>query len=214
MKFFLDTAIVEEIKKAKELGMLDGVTTNPTLIQKSGRPFKEVLKEICSLTEGPVSAEVTALDADGMINEGEELAGISDNIVIKIPCTTEGLKAIRGLADNRINTNATLCFSPSQALMVAKAGATYVSPFVGRLDDIAQDGMQLIRDIKLIYDNYEFPTEIIVASIRHPMHVVDAAKAGAHIATIPYSSFEKLMFHPLTDAGIKRFLEDWENAKK
>ncbi len=214
MKFFLDTAITDEIRKAEAMGVLDGVTTNPTLIQKSGRQFKEVLKEICSITKGPVSAEVTSLDAEGMIKEGTELSKTAKNVVIKIPCTIEGLTAIKALETKGIRTNATLCFSPSQALLVAKAGASYVSPFVGRLDDISQDGMQLIRDVKQIYDNYGFKTEIIVASVRHPIHVIDSAKAGAHIATVPFAVFEKLMSHPLTDAGIRKFLEDWEKAKK
>ncbi|MCD6156396.1 MAG: fructose-6-phosphate aldolase [Candidatus Atribacteria bacterium] len=212
MKFFIDTAQVEEIKKALELGILDGVTTNPTLVAKTGRGFKEVITEICSLVPGPVSAEVVSLDAQGMIREARELASWAPNIVVKIPITEEGLKAIKVLSQEGIKVNTTLIFQPLQALMAAKAGARYVSPFVGRLDDISSNGLQLVADIVQIFKNYGFTTEVIVASVRNPMHVVEAAKMGAHIATIPYAVISKLVKHPLTDLGIKRFLEDWEKV--
>ncbi len=211
MKFFIDTAKIEEIKAALDMGLVDGVTTNPTLISKTGKPAFEVLEEICKLVSGPVSAEVLALDYKGMVAQAQELAKIADNIVIKIPMTVEGLKAVRTLKEKNIKTNVTLVFSPSQALLAAKAGADFVSPFVGRLDDISHYGMDLIRDIVTIFSNYTFQTQIIVASIRHPLHVVEAALLGAHIATIPFNVIEKLSKHPLTDVGIKRFLED---AKK
>ncbi len=212
MKFFVDTAQVDEIKKALELGILDGVTTNPTLVAKTGRGFKEVITEICSLVPGPVSAEVVSLDAQGMIREARELASWAPNIVVKIPITEEGLKAIKVLSQEGIKVNTTLIFQPLQALMAAKAGARYVSPFVGRLDDISSNGLQLVADIVQIFKNYGFTTEVIVASVRNPMHVVEAAKMGAHIATIPYAVISKLVKHPLTDLGIKRFLEDWEKV--
>lgn len=212
MKFFIDTAQVDEIKKALELGILDGVTTNPTLVAKTGRGFKEVITEICSLVPGPVSAEVVSLDAQGMIREARELASWAPNIVVKIPITEEGLKAIKVLSQEGIKVNTTLIFQPLQALMAAKAGARYVSPFVGRLDDISSNGLQLVADIVQIFKNYGFTTEVIVASVRNPMHVVEAAKMGAHIATIPYAVISKLVKHPLTDLGIKRFLEDWEKV--
>ncbi|MDI3531168.1 MAG: transaldolase [Candidatus Atribacteria bacterium] len=212
MKFFIDTARVEEIKKALELGILDGVTTNPTLVSQTGRGFKEVITEICSLVPGPVSAEVVSLDAQGMIREARELASWAPNIVVKIPITEEGLKAIKVLSQEGIKVNTTLIFQPIQALMAAKAGARYVSPFVGRLDDLSSNGLQLVADIVQIFKNYGFTTEVIVASIRNPMHVVEAAKMGAHIATIPYAVISKLVKHPLTDLGIKRFLEDWEKV--
>lgn len=212
MKFFIDTADVTEIRKANDLGLVDGVTTNPSLIARSGRTFREVIEEIVSIVDGPISAEVIALDADGMIREAEELAAIHPNIVVKIPMTPEGLKATRELARKGIRTNVTLIFSANQALLAAKAGATYVSPFVGRLDDISQDGMELIDDIRTIFDNYGFTTEIIVASIRNPVHVLHAAKIGADIATIPYGVMMQLAKHPLTDAGIARFLEDWKSV--
>ena len=212
MKFFLDTANVEEIKQAMEWGILDGVTTNPTLISKTGRPFKEVVKEILDLVEGPVSLETVSLDYEGMIREGRMIAELGENVVVKIPMTKEGLKAVQVLESEGIPTNVTLVFSPMQALLAAKAGASYVSPFVGRLDDISSDGMKLIQDVKDIFDNYEFDTEIIVASVRHPMHVYEAALIGAHICTIPFKVMEQLFKHPLTDIGIERFLKDWEKV--
>lgn len=214
MKIFIDTANIKEIEEAASLGVIDGVTTNPTLISKEGRPALELLKEICSLVEGPVSAEVISLEAKGMVREGCELAKIANNIVIKIPLVKEGLKAVRILSKEGIKANVTLCFSPSQALLVAKAGAEYVSPFIGRLDDISQVGMDLIRDIKIIYRNYNFKTQVIVASVRNPVHVVDAALAGADIATVPFLVIEQLIKHPLTDIGIQRFLEDYKKIPK
>jgi transaldolase len=210
MKLFIDSANLEEIKKANSLGVLDGVTTNPTLLAKEKQKPIEQLKKICSEVKGPVSAEVIALSAADMIKEARQLSKLSENIVIKIPSTVEGLKATKELTSLGIRTNLTLCFSASQALLVAKAGATYVSPFVGRLDDISFEGMDLIKDIKLIYSQYGIPTQIIVASIRHPLHFVEAARIGADVATVPYAVIEKLMQHPLTDIGIKRFLEDWK----
>ena len=214
MKFFIDTANLEEIKKAVDMGMVDGVTTNPSLIARENKPFVEIIKEICKIVDGPISAEVIALDAEGMVREGRELAAIHSNIVIKIPMTTEGLKAVKTLADEKIRTNVTLIFSASQALMAAKAGASYASPFVGRLDDISQNGMDLISDIMNIYDNYGYATEVIVASIRNPNHVVDAALLGAHIATIPFKVIAQLARHPLTDLGMEQFLADWEKRAK
>ncbi|HIJ79588.1 MAG: fructose-6-phosphate aldolase [Desulfobulbaceae bacterium] len=214
MKFFIDTANIEEIKKAVEMGMVDGVTTNPSLIARENKPFAEIIKEICEVVNGPISAEVIALDTEGMVREGRELAAIHPNIVIKIPMTTEGLKAVRRLADEKIRTNVTLVFSASQALLVAKAGANYVSPFVGRLDDISQHGMELISEIMTIYDNYGYATEIIVASIRNPIHVVESAMLGAHIATIPFKVIAQLAKHPLTDLGMEKFLTDWEKRTK
>lgn len=214
MKFFIDTANVDEIKKALALGMVDGVTTNPSLVSKESRPFLEILKEICSLVEGPVSAEVVSLEAEGMVQEARELAKIADNIVIKIPMLEEGLKAVKILTAEGIKTNVTLVFSANQALLAAKAGATFVSPFVGRLDDIGQNGMDLIADIMTVYRNYGFTTEVIVASVRHPMHVLEAARLGADIATIPYKVIAQLAKHPLTDRGIQQFLADWEKRKK
>ncbi|MDD5115758.1 MAG: fructose-6-phosphate aldolase [Candidatus Omnitrophica bacterium] len=210
MKIFIDTASVKEIKEAAELGLIDGVTTNPTLMSKEGRDPVQVLKEICSLVSGPVSAEVISLDSCGMIGEAHELVKIAKNIVIKVPLIKEGLKAVKALAAEGIKTNVTLCFSPSQALLAAKAGATYISPFIGRLDDISQEGIVLIEEIKKIYGNYGFKTEIIVASVRNPVHVVNAALIGADIATIPFSVIEQLIKHPLTDIGVKRFLEDYK----
>jgi len=212
MKFFLDTADVDQIKKAMEWGILDGVTTNPTLISKTGRPFKEVVKEILEIVDGPVSLETVSLDAKGMIEEGRTLAKMGDNVVVKIPMTPEGMKAVRVLEAEGIPTNVTLVFSPVQALIAAKAGASYVSPFVGRLDDISGEGMKLIREVKEIFLNYEIDTEIIVASVRHPMHVVEAALIGADICTMPFSVMEKLFKHPLTDKGIDLFLKDWEKV--
>jgi transaldolase len=214
MKFFIDTANVEEIKEAHAMGMVDGVTTNPSLIAKEGRVFEAVIKEICEIVDGPISAEVIGLEADGMVSEARELAKIHPNVVIKVPMTIDGLKATRQLAAENIKTNVTLVFSPLQALMAAKAGATFVSPFVGRLDDLSLDGMQLVEQIAEIYANYAYDTEIIVASIRNPLHVLDSALAGADIATIPFSVLSKLAAHPLTDKGIQAFLADWEKTKK
>lgn len=214
MKFFIDTANIEEIKKGLALGMVDGVTTNPSLVAKEPRPFLEILKEICELVEGPVSAEVISLDAEGMVAEARDLVKIADNIVIKIPMIEEGLKAVKILASEGIKTNVTLIFSASQALLAAKAGATYVSPFVGRLDDISINGLDLIADIMTILRNYGFATEVIVASVRSPMHVVESALLGADIATIPYKVIAQLAKHPLTDIGMQQFLADWEKRKK
>lgn len=214
MKFFIDTADVKEIREAHSLGILDGVTTNPTLISKTGRPWRECVEEICSIVDGPVSVEAVSLKAEEIIKEARELSRIARNVVIKVPIMKDGLKAVRVLSQEGIETNMTLCFSPNQAVLAAKAGATYVSPFVGRLDDVGQSGMALIEEIRTIYDNYGYKTQIIVASIRHPMHVRDAALMGADIATIPFEVFEKLVQHPLTDVGIKRFLADWEKVPK
>jgi len=214
MKFFLDTANVEEIKKAIELGVCDGVTTNPTLIMKEGKDHKSVIAEIAKVVKGPISVEGIADDAPGMIKEGEEFATWAKNVVVKVPMTKEGLKAVRVLESKGIKTNVTLVFSASQALLVAKAGASYVSPFVGRLDDISQDGMELISDIMDIYENFGFKTEVIVASIRDPIHVTDAAVLGAHIATIPAAVLDKMWKHPLTDAGIATFKEHYHTKKK
>lgn len=214
MKFFIDTANVDEIREAHAMGMVDGVTTNPSLIAKEGRVFEDVIKEICEIVDGPISAEVISLDTAGMVREARELAKIHSNIVIKIPMTVDGLKATRQLSQENIKTNVTLIFSPLQALMAAKAGATYVSPFVGRLDDLSQDGMQLVEQIVEIFNNYGFDTEVIVASIRNPLHVLDSALMGADIATIPFNVLSKLAAHPLTDKGIQSFLSDWEKAKK
>ncbi len=213
MKFFIDTANVEEIRKAWEIGVIDGVTTNPSLISKENSDPIGLLKEICSIVDGPISAEAVSLKADGMVREAEELAKIHENIVVKIPMTEDGLRAVKRLSSEGIKTNVTLIFSASQALLAAKAGATYVSPFVGRLDDISHIGMELVRDIQDIYENYFFDTEVIVASIRNPLHVVEAAKMGADIATIPYSVITQLIRHPLTDIGIEKFLKDWEKVK-
>jgi transaldolase len=210
MKFFIDSADVGEIKSLAALGLVDGVTTNPTLIAKSGRNFTDAVAEICNLVEGPVSAEVTATDFEGMIAEGRALAKIADNIAVKVPLTWAGLQACKTLSDEDTMVNVTLCFSANQALLAAKAGATFVSPFVGRLDDIGEDGMQLIRDIRMIYDNYPLlQTEILAASIRHPMHVTEAAKAGADVSTVPPNVFKQLVAHPLTDKGLAAFLADW-----
>lgn len=214
MKFFIDTANLDEIKKASEMGMVDGVTTNPSLIAKEGCGFEERITDICALVEGPVSAEVVSNDSTGMIEEAKRLADLAENVVIKIPMTTEGLKATKSLSALGIKTNVTLVFSPLQALLAAKAGATFVSPFVGRLDDISTDGMELISDIVQIYDNYNFSTEIIVASIRHPMHVLESARLGADIATIPYKVIAQLAKHPLTDIGLEKFLSDWQKVPK
>ncbi len=209
MKFFVDTAVIEDIRDLNEYGLLDGVTTNPSLIAKSGRDFKEVIAEICSVVDGPVSAEVAAMDFAGMVAEGEHLAAIAPNVVIKLPLTLDGLKACRHFTAKGIKTNVTLCFSANQALLAAKAGATYISPFVGRLDDINIDGMDLIRDIRDIYDNYGFETEILAASVRTPNHVKDAALAGADVATIPPAVIKGLAKHVLTDKGLEQFAKDW-----
>ncbi len=214
MKFFIDTANVAEISEAVALGMVDGVTTNPSLIAREKRPFEEIIKEITALVNGPISAEVVSLEAQGMVDEGRKLAAISDNIVIKVPMTPEGLKATRIFAAEGIKTNVTLVFSATQALLVAKAGASYVSPFVGRLDDISLTGMDLVSDIMQIYDNYGYSTEVIVASVRSPTHVLDAALIGADIATIPFKVILQLAQHPLTDRGIDSFLADWEKRQK
>jgi transaldolase len=214
MKFFIDTANIDDIKKGLALGMVDGVTTNPSLIAKEPRPFLDILKDICALVDGPISAEVISLEADGMVAEARELAKIADNIVIKIPMIEEGLKAVKRLTAEGIKTNVTLIFSVSQALLAAKAGASYVSPFVGRLDDISINGMDLIEDIRTILDNYGFPAEIIVASVRNPIHVVESALLGADIATIPYKVIAQLAKHPLTDLGMQQFLADWERRQK
>jgi transaldolase len=210
MKIFIDTANVKEIREAVSLGIIDGVTTNPTLVAKENRQYADLLKEICSFLSGPVSAEVISLDAEGMVSEARQLAKIAKNIVIKIPLIKEGLKAVKILSGEAIKTNVTLCFSATQALLCAKTGADYVSPFIGRLDDISQEGMGLIRDIKQIYTNYSFKTQIIVASIRNPLHVLEAAKLGADVATVPFAVIEQLVKHPLTDIGIQRFLEDYK----
>lgn len=214
MKFFIDTADVNEIREAHALGLVDGVTTNPSLIAKSGRKFEDVIKEIVSIVDGPISAEVISLEHDGMIREALELAKIHNNIVIKLPMCAEGLKATKTLSEKGIKTNVTLIFTAMQALLAAKAGATYVSPFVGRLDDISQNGMGIIEEIRAIFDNYGYHAEIIVASIRNPIHVLDSALIGADVATIPYSVMMQLSKHPLTDAGISKFLEDWEKVPK
>ena len=218
MKIFLDTANLEEIKKGVEWGIVDGVTTNPTLISREGAEFKQRVKEICDLVRGPVSAEVVFLDYEGMVKEARELAQLSEYVVIKIPMTPDGIKAVRTLSAEGIKTNVTLVFSPAQAILAAKAGATYVSPFIGRMDDLSNDGMRMLAEIVEIYDNYGFETEIIAASIRHPMHVVEAALVGVDIVTMPFTVLEKLFKHPMTDLGIERFMNDWkkylENLKK
>jgi len=214
MKFFIDTADVKAIKEMAALGVLDGVTTNPTLVAKEGRSFLEVLREICEIVDGPISAEVISLESEGMLKEARQLAKVHKNIVVKIPMTKEGLKATKVLSQEKIQTNVTLVFSSNQALLAAKAGATYVSPFVGRLDDMGQVGMDVVREIVTIYANYGYPTQVIVASIRHPIHVIEAALAGAHVATIPPSVIEQLVKHPLTDIGIQRFLADWEKVPR
>ncbi len=213
MKFFIDTANLDEIKEANELGMIDGVTTNPSLVAKEGDiDFKQRIADICAIVKGDVSAEVTALDTEGMLREGRELAKIAPNVVVKCPLTLDGLKATRQFREEGTKVNVTLCFSAAQALLAAKAGASYISPFIGRLDDIAQDGMQLIRDIVQIYDNYGFETEVLAASIRHPMHIVDCALAGADVATIPFKIITQLVKHPLTDKGLQSFLSDWKKS--
>jgi transaldolase len=214
MKLFIDTASVAEIKECVSQGIIDGVTTNPSLVAKTGRKFRDVLAEICEVVKGPVSAEVVALDAPGMMKEAHELVKVAKNVVVKVPLTAEGLKAVRQCSEEGIKTNVTLCFSPIQALLAAKAGAGYISPFVGRIDDIAGIGMDLIRQIVTIYKNYNFATEVLVASVRSPVHLLDAALAGAHVSTIPYNVIQQLVKHPLTDIGLKKFLEDWEKVPK
>ncbi|MBC1652617.1 fructose-6-phosphate aldolase [Listeria welshimeri] len=214
MRFFIDTANVEEIKKANRMGFIAGVTTNPSLVAKEGRDFNEVIQEITSIVDGPISGEVVSLEADEMIEEGRVIAKIHPNMVVKIPMTGEGLAAVKVLTEKGIKTNVTLVFSATQALLAARAGATYVSPFLGRLDDIGDDGLVLIRDIAEIFEIHGIPTEIISASVRHPIHVIECAKAGADIATVPYKVFEQMLKHPLTDSGIDKFLADWEAAKK
>jgi transaldolase len=213
MKLFVDTANVGEIREAASLGILDGVTTNPSLVAKERRDFKELLQEICSVVNGPVSAEVVATDLQGMLSEARDLVKIHNNIVVKIPLIKEGLKAVKVLKGEGIRANVTLCFSATQALLAAKAGAYFISPFIGRLDDISHTGMELIRDIVTIYHNYDFETQVLVASIRHPLHVLEAAKIGADIASMPFKVFEQLIKHPLTDIGLERFLQDWKKAK-
>lgn len=214
MKLFIDTGNLKEIREAQAMGILDGVTTNPSLISKENGDFRDMLKEICSIVPGPVSAEVVTTRFEEMVEEGRSLAKIAENIVVKVPINWEGLKVIKKLSSEGIRVNVTLIFSPTQALLAAKAGAAYVSPFVGRLDDIATDGMDLIHQIVTIFDNYDIETEILAASIRHPVHVVQAAMAGADIATLPYSVLDKLLNHPLTDLGAAKFLKDWEKVKK
>ena len=214
LKFFIDTAMIDEIREATSMGLADGVTTNPSLVAKTGQPFEKVLSDICEVVTGPVSAEAVSEDAEDLVAEGRVLASIADNIVIKLPLTVNGLKACQILGAEGIGTNVTLCFSPSQALLAAKANATFISPFVGRLDDISHDGMELIEQIMTIYNNYAFKTEVIVASIRNPVHVVQAALMGAHIATIPFSVVKQLANHPLTDIGIEKFAKDWKKIPK
>lgn len=213
MKFFLDTANVDEIRKAVAWGQVDGVTTNPSLVAREGRDFKQVVLEICQLTDGPVSAEVIALDYEGMMKEAREYATWAPNVIIKLPLTEDGLRAVKTCAAEGLKTNVTLCFSANQALLAARAGATYISPFVGRLDDIGQDGMTLIEEILDIYGNYGYETQVLVASVRHPIHVTQAARLGAHVATMPYKVLQMMFKHPLTDKGIEGFLKDWENAR-
>lgn len=214
MKFFLDTANLDEIREAAALGVISGVTTNPSLIAREGRDFHQVVEEICQVVDGPISAEAVSMDAPGMIREAEELASWHPNIVVKLPITWEGLKATSQLAEKHIHTNLTLCFNANQALLAARAGATYVSPFLGRVDDVSWDGMQLVRDIVEIYGVHGLETEVIAASIRHPLHVIEAAKAGADIATVPYKVLQQLVKHPLTDQGIEKFLADWAKVPK
>jgi transaldolase len=213
MKFFIDTANINEIKEAAALGILDGVTTNPSLVSKEGKDFRKLLDEILAIVDGPVSAEVVSTDYDGILNEAHELSKIHKNIVVKVPLIKEGLKAVRTLSSENINTNVTLCFSASQALLAAKAGATYISPFVGRLDDISHDGMELISQIVQIYKNYNYKTQVLVASIRHPLHLVEAALMGADVCTMPFPVIDKLFNHPLTDLGLEKFLSDWKKSQ-
>ncbi|MCC6966297.1 MAG: fructose-6-phosphate aldolase [Nitrospira sp.] len=214
MKLYLDTANVKEIQEGANLGLIDGVTTNPSLVAKEGRSFKEMLLEICKMVDGPISAEVVGVESEAMIKEGRDLAKVHKNIVVKVPLIPEGLRATKKLSAEGIRVNVTLCFSPMQALLAAKAGAWCVSPFIGRLDDVSSDGMALIRQIVTIYKNYDYKTQVLVASVRHPQHVVEAALAGGHICTMPYSVFQQLVKHPLTDIGLKKFLADWEAMGK
>lgn len=213
MKFFIDTANIAEIKEAASFGVLDGVTTNPSLVAKEGKDFRKLLEEICAIVDGPISAEVISTDFDGIMREGRDLAKIHKNIVVKVPLIKEGLKAVKALKAEGIRTNVTLCFSPTQALVAAKAGAYFISPFIGRLDDVSQNGMELIRQIVTIYRNYNFETEVLVASVRHPLHVVEAAMIGADICTIPFKVIEQLIKHPLTEIGLQKFLEDWNKTQ-
>jgi len=214
MKIFLDTGNINEIREAAALGVLDGVTTNPTLIAKEGKPFKPTVLEICKIVGGPVSVEVVGTDSGTMCREGQEFASWHEHVVVKLPTTREGVKACKCLSGQGIKINMTLCFSPNQALLVAKAGAAYVSPFVGRLDDISHDGMEVVRQIVQIYKNYDFKTQVLAASLRHPLHVVEAALAGAHVGTMPYKVLDSMFNHPLTDKGLAQFLKDWEKAKQ
>ena len=213
MKLYLDTGNVNEIREAASYGLVDGVTTNPSLVSKEGRDFKDLLLEICRLVDGPISAEVVSIEAEAMVKEGRELATIHQNIIVKVPLIPEGLKATKQMTSEGIRVNVTLCFSPTQAILAAKAGAWCVSPFIGRLDDISSDGMDLIDQILTIYENYDYPTQVLVASVRHPQHVVEAALLGGHICTMPYKVFQQLVKHPLTDIGLKKFLADWETQK-
>lgn len=213
MKFFIDTANIGEIKEAARMGVLDGVTTNPSLVAKEGKDFRKLLDEICAIVDGPISAEVVSTDFNGIMKEGRDLAKIHKNIVVKVPLIKEGLKAVKALKGEGIRTNVTLCFSPNQALLAAKAGATFISPFIGRLDDISHNGMDLIRQIMTIYRNYAFETEVLVASVRHPLHVVEAAMIGAHICTMPFKVIDQLIKHPLTDIGLEKFLADWHKSQ-
>lgn len=214
MKFFIDSADIAEIREASAMGIIDGVTTNPSLVAKTGRKFRDVLEDICEVVKGPVSAEVVSLDYAGMMKEARELAKLKPNIVVKIPMTTEGLKATKSCKEEGIQTNVTLCFSANQALLAAKAGATYISPFVGRIDDISDEGMSLVADVVTIYENYAFETQVLVASVRNPVHVLQAARLGAHVATCPFSVLKQLVQHPLTDIGLEKFLKDWEKVPK
>ncbi len=213
MKFFIDSANIDEIKEASSLGVLDGVTTNPSLVAKEKKDFRKLLEEICSIVDGPISAEVVSTDFNGMMKEGRELSKIHKNIVVKVPLIKEGLKAVKALKSEGIRTNVTLCFSPNQALLAAKAGAYFISPFIGRLDDISHNGMDLIRQVVTIYKNYGYQTEVLVASVRHPLHVVEAAMIGAHICTIPFKVIDQLIKHPLTDIGLEKFLADWKKGQ-
>ncbi|HEX5757600.1 MAG TPA: fructose-6-phosphate aldolase [Thermoanaerobaculia bacterium] len=214
MKFFLDTADVEEIRRGLEWGMVDGITTNPTLIAKQGKPYLGTVQEIARLVPGPVSGEVLATEFDEIMEQGKRLSGLAENVVVKVPLLPSGLRAVRAFAELGIRTNVTLCFSAAQALLAAKAGAAYISPFIGRLDDVGQEGMELIEQVVAIYENYEFPTEVLVASIRHPVHVVQAALLGAHVGTLPFKVLEQLYHHPLTDVGLEKFLGDWKKTGK
>ncbi len=213
MKFFIDTANIAEIKEAASFGVLDGVTTNPSLVAKEGKDFRKLLEEICAIVDGPISAEVISTDFDGIMREGRDLAKIHKNIVVKVPLIKDGLKAVKALKAEGIRTNVTLCFSPAQALLAAKAGAYFISPFIGRLDDVSHNGMELIRQIVTIYRNYKFETQVLVASVRHPLHVVEAAMIGADVCTIPFKVIDQLIKHPLTDIGLQKFLEDWNKTQ-